>query len=214
MSRPSFKREKELWSHGHLLVVGIDEVGRGAWAGPIVAAGVIFEPGTRIDHIRDSKSLTELQLKRLDEKIRTKAKAWVIQQVDASDIDAMGIGSANAHVILKVINALEPKPTHGLIDKAFIQRGQIPIPFETIVKGDAKVTSIAAASIIAKVFRDELMVTFSKEYPNYGFDKNVGYGTAEHQLALKKYGICSIHRRSYQPVGRAEAGEAIQRLID
>ncbi len=211
--KPSFKREKELWESGHIHVVGIDEVGRGAWAGPIVAAGVIFEPGTRIANVRDSKAMTELQLRRLDETIRSKAKAWTIQQVDAPDIDTMGIGSANAQVIWKVITAIMPAPTYGLIDKAFIQRRQIPIPFETIVKGDAKVTSIAAASIIAKVFRDALMSRYAHEYPGYGFENHVGYGSAEHQDALKRLGICAIHRRSYAPIAAAEAGDAIQKLL-
>lgn len=198
--RPTFKREKELWATGHLLIVGIDEVGRGAWAGPIVAAGVIFDPGTRIDHIRDSKSISELQRRRLDERIKAKARAWTIQSVDAPDIDTMGIGAANAHVIWKVVMALNPKPTYGLIDKAFIQRRQLDIPFETIVKGDGKVTSIAAASIIAKVFRDALMVRCASDYPGYGFENHVGYGTVEHQEGLRKLGPCAIHRRSYRPI--------------
>lgn len=209
--KPSFKREKELWAAGHVLVVGIDEVGRGAWAGPIVAAGVIFDPGTRIDHVRDSKSLTELQLRRLDERIRSKAKVWTIQQVDAPDIDTMGIGSANALVIRKVVTALAPAPSYALIDKVSVQRGNIPVPFETIVKGDAKVTSIAAASIIAKVFRDDLMTALGERYPGYGFERHVGYGSPEHQVALKRLGICAIHRRSYAPIAAA-ASDSIQSL--
>jgi ribonuclease HII len=199
---PTFKREKELWAKGYDMVAGIDEVGRGAWAGPIVAAGVIFEKNIKIKGVNDSKKLSADKREKLAKIIKAKALAWTIQLVDHDVIDEIGIGKANALVIDKVINALNPKPHYLLIDKASVIKYKIRIPWETIIKGDSKIFSIAAASIIAKVARDEMMLKLAKKYPNYGFDLHKGYGTEHHQKMLKLHNICPIHRKSYRPISQ------------
>lgn len=202
MSKPTFKKEKELWTKGYDLVAGIDEVGRGAWAGPIVAAGVIFEKAQMIKGINDSKKLSAPKREELAKIIKSKALAWTIQSVEHDVIDDIGVGKANALVIDKVINALAPKPHYLLIDKASLSQHKIRIPWETIIKGDSKIFSIAAASIIAKVYRDNLMLKLAKKYPKYGFDQHKGYGTELHQNMLKLHDICPIHRKSYRPISQ------------
>ncbi|MCX6740220.1 MAG: ribonuclease HII [Candidatus Parcubacteria bacterium] len=199
---PTFKKEKELWARGYDLVAGIDEVGRGAWAGPIVAAGVIFAKSLKIKGLNDSKNVLAAKREELAEIIKSKAMAWTIQIVEHDVIDEIGVGKANALVIDKVINALDPKPHYLLIDKASLIKYKIRIPWETIIKGDSKIFSIAAASIIAKVARDEMMLKLAKIYPKYGFDKHKGYGTKLHQNMLKLHDICPIHRKSYRPISQ------------
>lgn len=200
MSKPTFKKEKELWAKGYDLVAGIDEVGRGAWAGPIVAAGVIFEKRLMIKGLNDSKKLLAPKREELAEIIKAKALAWTVQLVENGIIDEIGVGQANALVIDKVINALAPKPHYLLIDKASVIKYKIRIPWETIIKGDSKIFSIAAASIIAKVARDEMMLKLAEKYPNYGFEEHKGYGTELHQKMIARYDICVIHRKSYKPI--------------
>lgn len=202
MSKPTFKKEKELWARGYDLVAGIDEVGRGAWAGPIVAAGVIFAKDLKIKGLDDSKKVLAPKRNELAEIIKAKALAWTIQIVEHDIIDDIGVGKANALVIDKVINALNPKPHYLLIDKATVTKYKIRIPWETIIKGDSKICSIAAASIIAKVARDEIMLELAKKYPDYQFDKHKGYGTELHQEMLKLHDICPIHRKSYRPISQ------------
>jgi ribonuclease HII len=202
MTKPTFKKEKELWTKGYDLVAGSDEVGRGAWAGPIVAAGVIFEKGLKIKGLNDSKKVLSAKREELSEIIKAKALAWTIQIVEHGVIDEIGVGKANALVIDKVINALDPKPNYLLIDKASVTKYKIRIPWETIIKGDSKICSIAAASIIAKVARDKMMLKLAKKYPNYGFEKHKGYGTELHQKMLKLHDICPIHRKSYRPISQ------------
>jgi ribonuclease HII len=200
MTRPSFRKELELWRQGYDLVAGIDEVGRGAWAGPIVAAGVIFEKKLIIKGLNDSKKVLADKRGKLAEIIKDKALAWTIQVVEHDVIDDIGVGKANALVIDKVINALNPRPQYLLIDKASVTKYKIRIPWETIIKGDAKIFSIAAASIIAKVARDEMMTKLAKKYPHYGFEDHKGYGTKQHQDMIVQYNICAIHRKSYKPI--------------
>jgi ribonuclease HII len=202
MSKPSFKREYELWKKGYDLVAGIDEVGRGAWAGPIVAAGVIFEKRQMIKGLNDSKKLLAPKREYLAKIIKSKALAWTIQIVEHDVIDDIGVGKANALVIDKVINALDPKPHYLLIDKASVTKYKIRVPWETIIKGDSKICSIAAASIIAKVARDEIILKLAKKYPKYGFDQHKGYGTELHQNMIKLHDICPIHRKSYRPISQ------------
>lgn len=202
MTKPSFKREHELWKNGYDLVAGIDEVGRGAWAGPIVAAGVIFAKDLKIKGLNDSKKVFAHKREELAEIIKSKALAWTIQVVEQDVIDEIGVGKANALVIDKVINALDPKPHYLLIDKASLIKYKIMIPWETIIKGDSQIFSIAAASIIAKVARDEMMLKLAKIYPNYGFEKHKGYGTELHQKMLKEHDLCPIHRKSYHPISQ------------
>lgn len=202
MTSPTFKKEKELWGQGYDLVAGIDEVGRGAWAGPIVAAGVIFAKDLKIKGLNDSKKVLAAKREELAEIIKAKALAWTIQIVEHDVIDDIGVGKANALVIDKVINALDPKPHYLLIDKANVTKYKIRVPWETIIKGDSKICSIAAASIIAKVFRDELMLKLAKMYPEYGFELHKGYGTEFHQNMIKLHDICPIHRKSYRPISQ------------
>jgi len=198
--RLTFKKEEELWQKGYDLVAGIDEVGRGAWAGPIVAAGVIFAKNLRINDLDDSKKLSACKREKIAEIIKAKALAWTVQLVENEIIDEIGVGQANALVIDKVINALIPRPQYLLIDKSSVIKYKIRIPWETIVKGDSKIFSIAAASIIAKVYRDDLMIKLAKIYPDYGFEQHKGYGTEYHQKMIAKYNICAIHRKSYKPI--------------
>lgn len=199
---PTFTYERALWKKGISYVAGIDEVGRGAWAGPLVAAGVIFSKAVRITGITDSKLLTKQSRERLAHEIKEKAAAWSIVEISPKEIDMFGVGEANARAISQVIIELNPAPEHLLIDYAFLKAQAFSVPFETIIKGDQKIFSISAASIIAKVERDAIMCRYAKDYPEYGFDSHVGYGTNEHQNALKNYGITPIHRRSYKPVSQ------------
>lgn len=190
--------EQKVRERGFSLVAGIDEVGRGCWAGPIVAAGVIFAPDTHIEGLRDSKKLSSKQREYLAEEIKEKALAVSIHVLEAHDVDAFGVGRANAEVIRMVVDSL--LPDFALIDFAHIKN--IRVPYECIVKGDAKVFSISAASIVAKVHRDAIMIDYEKRYPGYGFAKHKGYGTQEHQAALTQKGICAIHRKSFKPISQ------------
>ncbi|OGY42302.1 MAG: ribonuclease HII [Candidatus Buchananbacteria bacterium RBG_13_36_9] len=202
MRHPNWQREKCLWQRGYDLVAGIDEVGRGSWAGPIVAAGVIFEKRLMIKGLKDSKKLSAPKREKLAEIIKTKALAWTVEIVDNEIIDEIGVGKANALVIDQVINSLKPKPQYLLIDKASVLRYKIRIPWETIIKGDNLVYSIAAASILAKVARDDIMLKLAKKYPNYGFDLHKGYGTELHQQMIDEHDICPLHRKSYKPINQ------------
>lgn len=202
MSFPNWKREYNLWHNGYQYIAGIDEVGRGAWAGPIVAAGVIFDKRRIIKGLKDSKQLTPKKREKLALIIKEKALAWSVQVIKNQIIDEIGVGKANALVIDNVINTLEPRPDYALIDKASIIKYKIKIPWETIIKGDNKIVSIAAASILAKVVRDQIMLKLALKYPNYSFDIHKGYGTKLHQERLNKYDICEIHRKSYKPISQ------------
>ncbi len=204
MKNPGWKMEVGLWQRGYQYVAGIDEVGRGAWAGPIVAAGVIFEDKKIIKGLKDSKQISALKRKNLVDEIKSKALSWAVAVIDNTIIDEIGVGKANALVIDKVINSLTVRPQYLLIDKASIIKYKIRIPWETIIKGDNFVFSIAAASILAKVARDEIMLKLGKKYPNYGFDLHKGYGTKLHQQMLARHDICPIHRKSYKPIGQRQ----------
>jgi ribonuclease HII len=201
---PTWEMEKGLWQRGYQFIAGIDEVGRGAWAGPIVAAGVIFAKPFKLEGVRDSKKISAKKRIELVDIIKDKALAWTVGVVDNLEIDQIGVGKANALVIDKVINSLETRPQYLLIDKASVIKYKIKIPWETIVKGDNKVFSIAAASILAKVFRDDLMVELGEKYPNYGFAEHKGYGTKLHREMLDKHDICEIHRKSYKPISQRQ----------
>jgi len=202
MKIPNFKKELELWGKGYQYIAGIDEVGRGAWAGPIVAAGVIFEKRIKIKGLKDSKKISAPKRIKLAKIIKQKALAWTVQLVDHKIIDEIGVGKANALVIDQVINSLKPRPHYLIIDKASVTKYKIKVPWETIIKGDNKIFSIAAASILAKVYRDEIMLKFAQKYPNYSFAKHKGYGTKLHQQMIDKHDICPLHRRSYKPISQ------------
>jgi len=181
-------------------VAGVDEVGRGPLAGPIVAAAVILDLNAKDDkdlilRANDSKKLSIAVRKELSEIIKEKALAYKIIAIDNNQIDEKGIGFCNNQVFLDSCDGLSIKPDLVLSDGYKIKNFSGLNEF--VIKGDTKSISIACASIIAKVYRDELMLQYHKNYPNYGFDKNVGYGTEEHVVAIKKHGIISIHRKSF-----------------
>ena len=179
----------------HLYICGIDEVGRGPFAGPVVAGAVILPKDCDILYINDSKKLSEKVRERLYEEIKEKAVSAAVGIVEPSRIDEINILQATYEAMRIAISKLDPKPDLLLNDAVTIPG--VDIMQVPIIKGDAKSISIGAASIFAKVTRDRLMLEYDKQYPEYGFAKNVGYGTAEHIAALKKFGPTPIHRRSF-----------------
>lgn len=190
--------EAQALAEGCQLVAGVDEAGRGPLAGPVSVAAVILPQGLYLPHLNDSKKLSPKLREELFEEIQEKAIAIGTSLVDAATIDRVNIYQATINGMYEAIFALQPPPEKVLIDA--IRLEQLPMPSLSIVKGDAKSASIAAASIIAKVTRDRWMDAYDQEYPQYGFAHHKGYGTAEHLAALKKYGPCPIHRKSFEPV--------------
>lgn len=189
--------ERFCQKQGHFLIAGIDEVGRGPLAGPVVAAAVILPSDHKILGLNDSKQLNEKKRNELAAIIKEQAVAIGIGQVSAAEIDRVNIYQASRLAMTQAVNELAVKPHHLLIDAMQID---LDLPQEKIIKGDAKSVSIAAASIIAKVYRDALMKEYHERYPFYGFDKNAGYGTKAHLQGLKAHGITPIHRKSFAPV--------------
>lgn len=179
----------------HLYICGIDEVGRGPFAGPVVAGAVILPKDCDILYINDSKKLSEKVRERLYEEIKEKAVSAAVGIVEPSRIDEINILQATYEAMRIAISKLDPVPDLLLNDAVTIPG--VDIKQVPIIKGDAKSISIGAASIFAKVTRDRLMLEYDKQYPEYGFARNVGYGTAEHIAALQKYGPTPIHRRSF-----------------
>lgn len=182
---------------GYEMIAGVDEVGRGPLAGPVVAAAVILPNDFFLAGIDDSKKLTEKKRLEYDAIIRKEAIAFSISMIHAQEIDEMNIYQATKKAMNAAIAALDSKPDLLLIDAMKLD---LPFPSESIIKGDAKSISIAAASIVAKVARDALMKEISRIHPVYGFQQNMGYGTKEHIEAIKKHGITSYHRKSFAPV--------------
>ena len=197
MSRPSFENEDILISNGFRRIAGVDEAGRGCIAGPIVAASCIL-PEDRtlpwLSEINDSKQLTEQKREELYPLIIENCE-YAVAVIEASEIDERGISACGKDVLQNALMGINPPPGAALVD--FFKLPFLPIPQMNLTHGDAVSLSIAAASIIAKVTRDHLMVELDKEYPYYGFAKNKGYGTEEHETAIKKYGICSKHRKTF-----------------
>ena len=202
-----FKKEKKLLSKGYKLVAGLDEVGRGAWAGPIVAGVVVFTDDfldARKDKsfnffskIKDSKLLNPDQREELFELI-TKNFIWSVGEVEAKEIDKIGISEANSLALRRAVENLKLKPDYLLID--YIKNININLPTQGIKGGDNKVLSIAAASIVAKVWRDRLMISYHKRFNRWYFNLHKGYGTKLHLERINKYGICSLHRKSFSPI--------------
>lgn len=189
--------ERELFQKGYCLVAGADEVGRGPLAGPVVAAAVILplEEEKRILGIDDSKKLSKKKRKSLAEKIKETAVAYAIEEVDEETIDKINILQATRLAMKRAIEKLSPRPDFVLTDGNMTL--DISVPQESVVKGDAKIASIGAASILAKVYRDALMEKYAEAFPYYGFDRNAGYGTRAHIEAIREMGICTIHRRTF-----------------
>ena len=189
--------EKELYTQGIQLIAGVDEVGRGPLAGPVVAAAVILPKACKIPGLNDSKKIPKSKHKEIYEAVLQNAIAIGIGIKDNHVIDQVNIYEATKLAMMEAIGQLEPQPQHLLIDA---MRLDLPISQTSIIKGDANSLSIAAASIVAKVTRDQMMEEFDRKYPGYDFAQNAGYGTAKHLAGLDQLGVTPIHRRSFEPV--------------
>lgn len=189
--------EKELYVQGIYLIAGVDEVGRGPLAGPVVAAAVILPKACKIPGLNDSKKIPKSKHKEIYEAVLQNAIAIGIGVKDNQVIDQVNIYEATKLAMMEAIGQLDPQPQHLLIDAMKLD---LPISQTSIIKGDANSLSIAAASIVAKVTRDQMMEEFDREYPGYDFAQNAGYGTAKHLAGLDKLGVTPIHRRSFEPV--------------
>ncbi|MEY8700012.1 ribonuclease HII [Streptococcus ferus] len=189
--------EKKVYAQGFQVIAGIDEVGRGPLAGPVVAAAVILPKGCKIKHLNDSKKIPKSKHNTIYHEVMEQAVAVGIGIKDAQVIDQVNIYEATKLAMLEALSKLDPAPQHLLIDAMKLDT---PIPQQSIIKGDANSLSIAAASIVAKVTRDRLMVDYDQTYPDYGFAKNAGYGTAEHLTGLERLGITPIHRKTFEPI--------------
>ena len=187
--------ERRLLSEGYSYIAGVDEAGRGPLAGPVYAAAVILPPEVRLDGINDSKKLSPKKREALFDEIIEKAVGYSIFSVDEKTIDEINILRATYMAMNGAVGALFPKPNYVIIDGNGIR--DMDFPHETIVKGDSKSISIAAASVLSKVARDRYITEMAKEYPQYGFEKHKGYGTREHIDAILKYGASPIHRKTF-----------------
>jgi ribonuclease HII len=185
------------------LIAGVDEVGRGPLAGPVVAAAVILDDLQPIKGLRDSKALGPVTRTRLAAEIRAKALCVCVAQASVEEIDRLNILQATLLAMQRAVAGLRLVPNQVLVDGNRLPT--LKVPAEAIVKGDAKVAAIAAASIVAKVHRDELLNQLHALYPAYGFADHKGYATAAHLAALREHGACDVHRRSFAPVGEALA---------
>jgi ribonuclease HII len=194
-----FAFDKIFYSKGLRFVAGVDEAGRGPLAGPVVASAVVFPKNCIIDNLNDSKKLSPKKREILFKIIKEKALFYAISVIDSNIIDKINILQATLLAMKDSILQLEKKPDICLID-GNCKVKELDIAQETIIGGDAKSAVIAAASILAKVTRDTLMDEYAKEYPLYGFEKHKGYGTKKHIEAIKGYGICPIHRKSFVPI--------------
>ncbi|MCQ9301117.1 ribonuclease HII [Staphylococcus hyicus] len=191
--------ENEILSENpHALICGIDEVGRGPLAGPVIASAVILERDHNYIGMNDSKKLNKVARDQLNRKLQTNVKAWAIGAATSDEIDELNIYEATKVAMYRAIQNLDVKPTHFLIDAMHLEN--VAEPQTSIIKGDAKSVSIAAASIIAKVYRDSLMEAYHHEFPQYDFQNNAGYGTKKHLEGLEKFGVTPIHRRSFEPI--------------
>ena len=199
---PTLDQERALWTGGYGWVAGVDEAGRGAWAGPVVAAAVVLPPDRdiagRLAGVADSKQLTARQRERLVAIVLAEAADSGVGIVPATEIDAHGIAEANRQAMVLAIEALNTPPDYLLID--YVRLPSLSTPQHSLPKGDSRVLSIAAASIVAKVTRDRLMAALASEHPGYGFERHKGYGTADHRASLMRLGPCPIHRASFEPV--------------
>jgi len=206
---PTLDIEIKLWESGYSYVCGLDEVGRGCFAGPVVVGAVVFPKDVVLpEGIADSKLLKPQTRERLAEEIKKVALGWSIAEISVRDINNMGIGKATQKAFRKAVISVKPKPDFVVFD-AFYNLNVVKIASSAYIKhltrkrqqavkdGDKICASISAASIIAKVYRDKLMVNLHQKYPYYGFAKHKGYGTKAHQEAIKKHGLCRIHRKSF-----------------
>ena len=193
---PDFTYENAAKAKGYSLVCGVDEAGRGPLAGPVCAAAVILPEDCEIQGLNDSKKLTEKKREQLFDVIIEKAVAYSVAFATVEEIEEYNILNATYIAMNRAIDGLSIKAQYALIDGNRVPTG-ISVPCETVVKGDAKSCSISAASILAKVTRDRLLLEYAEKYPEYGFEKHKGYGTAAHYDAIRKFGVLPIHRLSF-----------------
>ena len=193
-----YQYENEAYSRGRKIVAGVDEAGRGPLAGPVSVAAVILPPNLLLSRLNDSKKLSAGVREELYEKILAQAVSVRQVFIQPELIDRINILQATMRGMYEALAGLEPQPEQVLIDAVHLK--ELTVPQLSLIKGDARSASIAAASIIAKVARDRLMDEYDKAYPEYGFAAHKGYGTAEHIAALRRYGPCPIHRMSFEPV--------------
>ncbi len=193
---PDYLYERQAVSQGFTAVCGVDEAGRGPLAGPVFAAAVILPDGCEIDGLNDSKKLSEKKREQLFDVIIDKAVAYCVAQASVDEIEEFNILQATFLAMNRAIEGLNVSADFAIIDGNRIPNG-ITVECQALVKGDSKSMSVAAASILAKVSRDRLLIDYDKKYPQYNFKKHKGYGTKEHYEAIKTYGICEIHRKSF-----------------
>ena len=198
---PDFSVENSARSKGHFFIAGVDEAGRGSWAGPVVAGAVILEADKLIPPLRseldDSKKLTARKRQMLFEMLPTCASIGV-GIADVNEIDKLNILEASFLAMARAISDLPQEPGYVIVDGNKVP--DLPYPAEYVVRGDSRSFSIAAASIVAKVTRDKIMVDLAKTYTGYGWERNAGYGTQEHKMALERLGVTEHHRKSYAPI--------------
>lgn len=190
---------KKIVSNPLAEICGLDEAGRGPWAGPLVAGAVMFKQDIRLKGLKDSKQLTKAEREKFYDILIAKT-FYGIGVVEAWEIDQLGLIEATNLAFLRALEQLPQKPSYIVVDGR--DKLKFPWPFTSIIKGDEKVKIIACASILAKVTRDRLMEKLADQYPQYGFAEHKGYGTKFHQKALQEYGPCDIHRKSYKPLHR------------
>jgi ribonuclease HII len=194
-----FDFEEQARSEGFLFVAGVDEVGRGCLAGPVVAAACILDISKAIPpKLNDSKKLTAKQRDEIGEELRANALAFAIGAVEAEEIDQINILEATKKAMLRAIEALKPNADYLLVDA--LQLKHVRLPQKAIIKGDSISYSIAAASVIAKTYRDGLMTGYDSQFPQYGFAEHKGYGAASHRAAIKEHGPCPLHRKTFRGV--------------
>tara|TARA_A100001037_G_scaffold303812_1_gene338823 strand:- start:9584 stop:10216 length:633 start_codon:yes stop_codon:yes gene_type:complete len=208
---PDFSYEQSAISKGYTCIVGLDEVGRGCLAGPLVAGAVVLETKEPqwIVGVDDSKKISPTKREKLSEAIKLNAKAWSIGLVQPADLDKWGLTKSTENAMKHAILGLGLEPDYLLLD--YVPLDSWEQPHDVIKQGDSKSYSIAAASIIAKVYRDNLMVQIASKYPRYDFASNKGYGSKAHMNALSLYGPCDIHRQSFTPVQEVSGKSYIER---
>ncbi len=203
---PSLTEERKLWRAGFVRVAGLDEAGRGALAGPVVAGAVILPANSKQEglwaEVQDSKLLSPARREALAARIQAQAAAWSLGEASAAEIDASGIAPATRLAMRRAVQALSSPPDHLLID--WVQLKSLNLPQQSFTKGDLRIVSIAAGSILAKVHRDRLLCQLHENYPAYGFHSHKGYAAPSHLAAIEKFGPCPAHRRSFSPIRRDE----------
>jgi ribonuclease HII len=200
--RPTLEYENQLWKEGFRVIAGLDEAGRGAWAGPVFAAAVVLPTDNRVidllKGVRDSKCMTAKARERWRGCIQSASVAWTIGMASHLEIDQNGIVPATCLAMQRALDKLVYEPNYLLVD--YIHIRDIACPQLSLTKGDCRSLSIAAASVLAKTARDDFMVQLGHQYPGYGFAQHKGYGTTQHNAAIEKLGPSTMHRRSFNPI--------------